>query len=146
VDAPYRHIACCIDDSDASQRALAHARVLQALGPGRLSLVHAVQLPLPYSSGFGTWIPNPADLVDAARRWMEEATADVPEGESVILEGYPAAVVCEWAAEQAVDLLVCAAHRSLAQRLALGSFAHYLVSHAPCPVLVLRPPAAPRRD
>ena len=34
-----------------------------------------------------------------------------------------------------------AAHRNLPQRLTLGSFAHYLVNHAPCAVLVLRPPA-----
>ena len=42
--------------------------------------------------------------------------------------------------DNAVDLLICAAHRNLPQRLALGSFAHYLVNHAPCPVLVLRSP------
>jgi nucleotide-binding universal stress UspA family protein len=139
--APYRHIACCIDDSDASRRALDEARRLRALGQGRLSLLHVVQFPLPYSAGWGTWVPNLADLTAAAGEWLAGVAAEVPEGEQVLLEGHPAAETSAWAAEQAVDLLVCAAHHNLPQRMALGSFAHYLVNHAPCAVLVLRPPA-----
>jgi nucleotide-binding universal stress UspA family protein len=103
-----------------------------------------VQFPLPYSSGFGTWAPNPADLISAAEAWMRTVADEVPEGTSVLLEGYPPDEACRWAADQAVDLLVCAAHRNLAQRIALGSFAHHLVGHAPCSVLVLRPPPRER--
>lgn len=139
MDAPYRHIACCIDASEASQRALAEARKLRALGQARFSLVHVVQHPVPYSIGFGPQ-PTPAELLPGARAWLETVGAEVPEAETVLLQGYPPAEACDWAAGQAVDLLICAAHRSLPQRLALGSFAHYLVNHAPCPVLVLRPP------
>lgn len=134
----YHHIACCLDDSDASRRALEEARRLRAIGEGRLSLVHVAQFPLPYAIGFGAPQPNPADLIDAARGWLEETAADVPEASPVLLEGYPPAETCAWAADNAVDLIICAAHRSLPQRLALGSFAHYMVNHAPCPVLVLR--------
>jgi len=140
MDAPYRHIACCIDGSEASTRALAESRRLRALGPGRLSLVHVAQFPLPYTAGFGAPQPNPADLIDGARRWLASVADDVDEGEGVLLEGHPSSQVCAWAAEHAVDLLVCAGHHGLAHRLALGSFAHSLVNNAPCPVLVLRPP------
>lgn len=143
MDAPYRHIACCIDDSPASERALAEARRLRALGQGRLSLVHVVQFPLPYAVGFGAPQPDPTDLIDGARRWLDGIARDVDEGEAVLLEGQPASEVCAWAAGNAVDLLICAAHHGLAHRLALGSFAHNLVGNAPCPVLVLRPPPAP---
>ena len=139
MEAPYRHVCCCVDESEASRLALAEARRLRALGQGRLTLLHVVQFPLPYSSGFGTWMPNPADLTSAAEAWLTSVGEDVPEGETVLLEGHPADEACRWAADQAVDLLVCAAHRNLAQRIALGSFAHHLVNHAPCPVLVLRP-------
>ncbi|MGD9696301.1 MAG: universal stress protein [Thermoleophilia bacterium] len=140
MDAPYRHIAVCLDDSDAARRALDEARRLRALGQGRLTLLHVVQYPLPYTTGLGLG-PDPADLNRAAAAWLAQVARDVPEGETVQLEGYPPSEACEWAEKQAVDLLVCAAHRNLAQRLALGSFAHHLVNHAPCPVLVLRPPA-----
>ncbi|HMM49426.1 MAG TPA: universal stress protein [Miltoncostaeaceae bacterium] len=138
MDAPFRHIACCIDDSDAARQALAEARRLRALGEGRLSLLHVVEFPVPYATGLGGWVPNPVDLVDVARGWLVEETKDVPEGDPIVLEGHPAGEVCDWAGENGVDLLVCASHRNLAARITLGSFAHYLVNHAPCPVLVLR--------
>lgn len=137
--APYRHIACCLDDSDAAQRALAEARRLRAFGPGRLTLLHVVEFPLPFAAGFGAWMPNPGELVDVARRWLTDLAADVPEGETVVLEGHPAGESCAWAEANAVDLLVCAGHRNLAARLTLGSFAHHVIGHAPCAVLVLRP-------
>ena len=140
MSAPYRHICCCIDESDASRRALAEARRLRELGQGRLTLLHVVQFPLPYSVGFGAQA-TPDALAAAARQWFDPMAEEVPEGGSVMLQGYPAAEACQWAAQHAVDLLVCAAHRNLPQRLTLGSFAHYLVNHAPCAVLVLRPPA-----
>lgn len=139
MSAPYRHIGCCLDDSAASRRALAEARRLRELGQGRLSLVHVVQFPLPFSIGFGA-SPTPNDLADAARGWLDPIGEEVPEAETVLLQGYPAAETCTWAENHAVDLLICAAHRNLPQRLTLGSFAHFLVNHAPCSVLVLRPP------
>ena len=45
--SPYPHIACCLDQSEASGRALAEARRLRAFGAGRLSLVHVLEGPLP---------------------------------------------------------------------------------------------------
>ena len=142
MDAPYRHIACCIDASEASLRALAEGRRLRALAQTRFSLVHVVQYPVPYSVGLGPQ-PTPAELMPGAQTWLDGVGAEVPEAETVLLQGYPPAEMCDWAGRNAVDLLICAAHRNLPQRLALGSFAHYLVNHAPCPVLVLRPPVLP---
>jgi len=137
MSAAFRHIACCMDESDAALRALEESRRLRALGEGRLTLLHVVQYPPPFATGYGAQI-NPADLMAAAERWMGEVAGDVPEGTEVVLKGHPASAACEWAADNAVDLMVVAGHRNLAQRVALGSFAHYLVNHAPCPVLVLR--------
>lgn len=143
MDAPFRHIACCLDDSDAARRALGEARRLRGFGAGRLTLLHVVEFPIPYATGMGGWVPNPVDLTDVAKGWLDGVVAEVPEATGVVLEGHPAGEVCDWAAANAVDLLVCAGHRNLAARITLGSFAHYLVNHAPCPVLVLRPAAAP---
>ena len=139
MSAPYRHIACCMDESESALRALEESRRLRALGEGRLTLLHVVQYPPPFATGYGAQI-NPADLMEGAEKWMGEVAAGVPEAGAVVLQGHPASEACEWAAANAVDLMVVASHRNLAQRLALGSFAHYLVNHAPCPVLVVRVP------
>jgi nucleotide-binding universal stress UspA family protein len=138
--ARYAHIACCIEDSDASRLALAEARRLRALGPGRLSLVHVAPIPLVYAPGApGVWTPDPNDIAEVERAWLDGVAADVPGAEPVALDGYPPEAVCDWAAEAGVDLLVAAAHRGLVQRMLLGSFAGYLAHHAPCTILLVRP-------
>ena len=139
MDIPYRHIACCVDDSPASMRAIAEARRLRALGPGRLTLLHVAQLPVMY----GPWMPNPADVFDGARRWLRGVVDEIPEADAILVEGgHAPAEACAWAQRQAVDLLVCASHRGPMARSVLGSFANHLVHHAPCPVLVVRPGVA----
>ncbi|MGE0027585.1 MAG: universal stress protein [Thermoleophilia bacterium] len=137
MDTAFRHIAVCIDESDASRRALAEARRLRTFGEGRLTVLHVVQWPPPFSTGYGIQV-DLEDMEAGGRRWLEEATADVDEGTAVVLHGHPAGEVVAWAGRHAVDLLICASHHGLAHRVALGSFAHHLVNHAPCPVLVLR--------
>lgn len=137
MDTAFRHIAVCIDDSDASRRALAEARRLRTFGEGRLTVLHVVHWPPPFSTGYGLQI-DLGDLEAGARAWLDTATAGVDEGAAVVLHGHPAGEVVTWAERHAVDLLVCASHHGLAHRVALGSFAHHLVNHAPCPVLVLR--------
>lgn len=82
------------------------------------------------------------DLHAVEREWLERFAAGVPEGEPVLLEGFPPEAVCGWADESGVDLLVTAAHRGLTERVLFGSFSSYLARHAPCPVLIVRPEAA----
>jgi universal stress protein F len=136
----YRHIVVCIDRSDASMASLSEARALRAVvGPGRLSIVHVAPWPLLYTGEAGAWAPDPEDIASAAREWLDQAAAAVPEAESVMLDGYPPAAVCEWAQENDVDLIVAASHRGLVERVLLGSFAGYLVRNAPCSVLLTRP-------
>ncbi len=143
-ETPYPHIAVCIDRSDASQATLTEARGLRAaVGPGRLTILHVAPWPLLYTGEAGAWAPDPAEIESAAREWLGQISADVPYAESVLLDGYPPAAVCEWAAENAVDLIVAASHRGLVERVLLGSFAGYLVRHAPCSVVLTRPAETP---
>lgn len=138
----YEHIAVCVDRSDASTASLSEARALRAAtGPGRLSIVHVTPWPLLYAGEAGSWAPDPEDIASAAREWLDRAASDVPEGEAVLLDGYPPAAVCDWAQANAVNLLVAASHRGLVERVLLGSFAGYLVHNAPCSVLLTRPDA-----
>jgi nucleotide-binding universal stress UspA family protein len=137
----YAHIACCLDDSPASRRALAEGRRLRAAGPGRLSLVHAAPKPLLFEAGpEGPPVPSPEDLYSERREWLVRLAREVPEAEPVLLEGLAAEAVCEWAAEAGVDLLVTASHHGPIERVLLGSFSRYLAGHAPCSVLLVRPP------
>lgn len=132
ADSPDRapmwgHIACCVDESDASARALAEARRIQSRDGGRLSLVHVSYGP-------------PHHATPPAPAWLADAAAAGP-GDAVVLVnlGVPAAAICEWAAGARADLIVASAHRGMRERLRLGSFAGHLVRHAPCPVLLVRP-------
>lgn len=138
--ATYGHIAVCIDRSDASMAALEEARALrEAAGAGRLTIVHVAPSPLLYSGEAGAWVPDPEDIATAAREWLNSAAATAPDATPVLLDGYPPAAACEWAEQNAVDLLVAASHRGLVARVFLGSFAGYLVRNAPCSVLLTRP-------
>ena len=114
---------------------------LRALGPGRLSVVHVAPLPPPalHVTPGSTW-EDPFALVEGAERWLEDQIKDVEGAEAVVLsDDDPAGAVCIWAAEDGVDLLVVASHRSGIERALLGSFASHLVHNAPCEVVVVRP-------
>ncbi len=88
MPTPYEHIACCLDPSPGSDRALEEAVRLREFGPGRLSLVHATRFP--WASGFAGAEPDPQDLLDADREWLGERAASAPGSEVVLLEGVAA--------------------------------------------------------
>src|SRR6185295_10172673 len=86
--APYDHIAVCIDDSEPSQLALAEGRRLFELGASRLRVVHVVQSPLVFAGGWGGWVPDPDQLTEGARIWLQEQVKDIEGADPVLLEGY----------------------------------------------------------
>jgi nucleotide-binding universal stress UspA family protein len=124
---PWGHIACAIDNSEASAAALREAARLRALAGGRLSVVHVAAGP-------------PHDAAAPPPAWLASAAAEAG-GHPVLLVnlGMAASAVCEWAAEARVDLLVASAHRGVRERIVLGSFAGYLARHCRCSVLLVRP-------
>jgi nucleotide-binding universal stress UspA family protein len=147
MSSPFQHIACFIDESEAAKVALTHAAALRDLSGGRLSVVHVLAPPaflvsMAASVG-GAPVHDPVVEQEAAQMWLDEEARSV-DGEPVLLEGHPASTAAEWAREAGVDALVAAAHRGLVERALLGSFAGYLVHHAPCPVLLV--PPAPKES
>ena len=92
------------------------------------------------------WVPDPAVIMTGAREWLDEVVAAHPGTEGVLLEGYPPAAACDWAADAGVDLLVASSSRGLFDRVLLGSFAGYLAHHAPCAVLLTRPEVADEEE
>lgn len=81
-----------------------------------------------------------ARSVDDARR-SAEATARALGRPSTarVAHGGPGVTICEVAAEESFDLIVVGSHGSgVIRRMLLGSVSHYVLHHAPCPVLVVR--------
>lgn len=85
---------------------------------------------------------DPEFIREDSKRWLDEVVAANPGCEGVFLDGYPPAVVCEWAEREDVDLIVASSSRGVVARVLLGSFAGYLARHAPCSVLLTRPGAS----
>lgn len=139
----YRHIACCIDDSDAAARALAHATRLQELSGGRLSIVHVLAAPpflVSLAAGVGgAPYHDPTIEREAAEMWLDEQARGREGAQAVLLEGQPASTACDWAHDEGVDVMVVASHRGLVERTLLGSFASHVAHNAPCPVLLVPP-------
>jgi nucleotide-binding universal stress UspA family protein len=139
----FAHIAVCVDGSEASQAALSEATRLAAFAE-KVSIVHALAPPsfaMSLAVGLGGAAPHdPEPERAAAKAWLESEAREIPNASPVLLEGQPAHAVSEWAEDASVDLLVTASHSGELERALLGSFAAYLAHHAPCPVLLVRPP------
>jgi nucleotide-binding universal stress UspA family protein len=133
----YAHIACCLDGSAAGDAALAAAIRMHSLGEGRLTLVHVMEAGLQYA-GFATDVG--IEDADHSRAWLEQMLALAPGSDGVLLEGHAPTAVCEWAAGNAVELIVAVRHHGRAERILLGSFASHLAYNAPSAVLLVKPP------
>jgi nucleotide-binding universal stress UspA family protein len=140
----YDHLACFVDDSEASRLALRHARLLRdRLGATRLRIVHVVPPPV----YFGVYEPPERTLPPAVPEWLKDLGTEVPGAEVVFVDtfsAYPPAEAVRWASSAGVDLAVAGSHRGIYERMALGGFAAYLAYHATCPVLLIPPPIAGR--
>jgi nucleotide-binding universal stress UspA family protein len=135
-----RHVLCGVDGSEASRQALLLAAQLSRSFEGRLSVVHALGHP-PFNP-FGLSASEVAERMGAYRADMQEqmdrfiASAGRPE-RARLLWGEPHAVLCAFALEERVDLVVTGrTGKGGLRRLVLGSTAEQLVRH-PCASLLL---------
>lgn len=89
----------------------------------------------------------PTESMDVLRREAEAAVSHVahalgvPSATKMVTTGDPGGELCRLAGEGSYDLLVVGSHGSgFLKRILLGSASHHVLHHAPCPVLVVRPP------
>lgn len=144
-------ILAAVDGSDTAMKAVAWAANLAAKHGAELALVAVMGDPVTADPGLADYaraehIREPAAaLANAAadnilRRAREQAAAAGARHVTITAEmGDPAGRIIEAARAAKADLIVVGhrGHGRLAGLL-LGSVAQKLVSHAPCPVLVVR--------
>jgi nucleotide-binding universal stress UspA family protein len=129
-----------VDGSPSSRQALRWAARQAELTGAELHAVTAWRLPTTYG-----WIPSVADFDWAgnARRTLDGAIKDSLEDTRAasirrdVVDDHPAAALLHAAAD--ADLLVIGSRgRGELAGLLLGSVAQHVITHAPCPVLVVR--------
>jgi nucleotide-binding universal stress UspA family protein len=138
-----------VDDSDQAAAALRWALEEGVLRGATVEVVHAWSPPVS-ALPFGATLAIPIDeaaIDSAARESVDElvnaALAELPEQPPevlrTVLPGGASTTLVEVA--QGADLVVVGSHgRTGLSRLVLGSVAMAVVSHAPCPVVVVRTP------
>jgi nucleotide-binding universal stress UspA family protein len=145
-------ILCPIDFSPGSQRALHMAIRLANEQHAELALMHVWYVP---TTGLGDF-PFPRGLaeriVGQARQALDDAVqeardAGVTAVTSQLAKGVPGwTIIAAVNDDRAIDLVVVGTHgRTGLARVLVGSVAEYIVRHAPCAVLVVRPDTEERR-
>lgn len=144
------HFVVCVDASDQSDRALAHAERLATATSSSLTAVHAVD-PEVYqragpitdrSSGEQSLV---IEAVEDAEARGEEILADARDAvsvelEDVLLYGDPVEAIPEYVEDRGDVDGVVVGHRTVSDRhrQVLGSVAQGLVERSPRPVTVVR--------
>lgn len=142
-----RKILVPVDGSDSSIRAARYAVALAEMSGAELLLVHAV-ISLPYlqhkAGGdiLDTYVEEAKRHAQIWFNYIQEMAAkrNVRTASEVILEVESIVdVIVNYAKSHDVDLVVIASRgRTGLKRFLLGSVASGVVSHAQCPVLVVR--------
>lgn len=146
-----RTILLPTDFSECAGHALAYATSLARDAGAKIICVHVVE-PLVPAVGY-TGMTEPLPLADISEQLEDSAERELPkiagceecsglEVEEAIVHGDAASEIVRVAKERGVDLIVISSHgRTGLGRILFGSTAESVVRHAPCPVLVVKPPA-----
>ncbi len=131
-----------VDGSENALRAAKTAADLARELQARLFVVVAFE-PIPDYLGEPFWEETVAARLGKAQQILQqalEAAGDVPKGvETEVLEGRPAEAILEVADTRQVDMIVVGARgQGGLASLLLGSQSHKIISHAKCPVLLVK--------
>jgi nucleotide-binding universal stress UspA family protein len=137
---PFKTILFATDFSPASSVAFDVAAALARDYRARMIAVHVIE---PVAMGFSEYTAyvGPAEDKGKAMESLQAIKAPSPRVtiEHRLLEGDPATVIAETAAETGADLVVMGTHgRTGLTRFVMGSVAEDVLRKAPCPVLTVR--------
>ena len=145
-----RSILLPTDFSDCANYALSYATSFARAASASIICVHVIEPVMP-TVGY-TGMTEPLPMADISEQLEDSAERELPkigeceecEGlnvEEVIAHGDAASEIVRVAKERDVDLIIISTHgRTGLGRLLFGSTAESVVRHAPCPVLVVKPP------
>lgn len=145
-----RSVLLPTDFSECAGHALSYATELARDSGAKLLCVHVIEPVMP-SVGY-TGMTEPLPIADISEQMEDSATRELPkiagceecaglDVEEVIAHGDPATEIVRAAQERGCDLIVISSHgRTGLGRILFGSTAEAVVRHAPCPVLVVKPP------
>jgi len=138
------------DFSDLSLKACTYAVSFAQAYQSRLHCIHVVDEAYQYWVNLGPESmplgPPPEDLTGVAENKLREFRSSYlgdlhHEPITAALFGRPFIRICDYAAENQIDLIVIATHgRSGIGHALMGSTAEKVVRKAPCPVLTVRDP------
>lgn len=145
-----RSILLPTDFSECAAYAVPAAASLARLTGARIVCLHVIE-PIVPTVG---WAPvaEPLPVADISDRLEDSVARELPkiaagaecsglEVEDLIVHGEAASEIVRVAKEHAADLIVISSHgRTGWGRILFGSTAESVVRHAPCPVLVVKPP------
>jgi nucleotide-binding universal stress UspA family protein len=137
---PFKTILFATDFSAASQAAFEAAASLARDYRARIIAIHVVE-PAPMGFSEFTSYVGPEEDKGEAMEQLQALPAPSPMVtiEYRLLEGDPATVIVETAAETGADLIVMGTHGRVGlTRLVMGSVAEEVVRRSPCPVLTMR--------
>ena len=139
------------DFSECAGHALGPAAELARIWKARIICLHVVE---PVVAPTVSYVPmvEPFPAVDTTEQLETVALRELPklaecqelaglEVEEVMVHGEASSEIVNTARQRAVDLIVISSHgRTGLGRILFGSTAEAVVRHAPCPVLVVKPP------
>jgi universal stress protein A len=141
-----RHILLPTDLTRESQEAIKFAVHFARLYKAHLTLLHVYQEPsytIEYILGPHPYEPaqNARIVCRNAMQWLAESVKkQYADCGFEFREGVPCEEIVKAAKDLAIDLVILSTHDyNWMTRLALGCDADWIVRHAPCPVLVLKP-------
>jgi nucleotide-binding universal stress UspA family protein len=144
-----RSILLPTDFSECGNYALSYAASLARTFHASIICLNVIEPIVPTVGYSGMTEPLPIDITeqleDSAERELPKlAECDDCSGlqvEELVVHGEAASEIVRVAAERKVDLIVISSHgRTGLGRILFGSTAESVVRHAPCPVLVVKPP------
>ena len=138
------------DFSECGNYALSYAASIARTFGASITCVHVIEPMVPTVGYSGMTEPLPiADISDqledsAERELPKLAECEECAGldvEELIVHGEAASEIVRVARDRKVDLIIVSSHgRTGLGRILFGSTAEAVVRHAPCPVLVVKPP------
>jgi len=146
-----RSILLPTDFSECGNYALSYATALARKFGASIICVHVIE-PIVPTVGY-SGVTEPLPIADISDQLEDSAERELPkfaeceecaglEVEELIVHGDAAAEIVRVAEERGVDLIVVSSHgRTGWGRILFGSTAEAFVRPAPCPVLVVKPPA-----